>query len=154
MPCVFTSCVFCQLPVCVEGLGSNYCLNRLSTILPVLSYAFTFLPRVRSPVLTISRYQCSKSGCFSAVWGLLNLLLFLYLLSKFQHHCFFFHFYLFEWINALKNRPLYHLFPGVFGRSESKHRNLCSHLYLEVPTSLIPHGDFDYLRSFKSSEFT
>lgn len=63
---VFTSYVFCQLPIRVEGVGSNCCLNRLPTSLPVWRCAFSFYPRVRSPVLTTSRCLCFKSGCFSA----------------------------------------------------------------------------------------
>ena len=117
---VFTSYVFCQLPIRVEGVGSDCCLHRLPTSLPVLSCAFSFYPRVRSPVLTASRCLWCKSGCFSAVQGLL---LILYPFSKFQCHRFLLHFCLFEGINAFQIDLFDIFFSGIFGRSESKHRD-------------------------------
>lgn len=41
---VFTSCVSCQLPIRVEGVGSNCCLNRLPTSLPVWSWPLASIP--------------------------------------------------------------------------------------------------------------
>ena len=117
---VFISYVFCQFPIRMEGVGSNCCLNRLSTSLPVWSYGFSFYPGVRSPVVTISRCLCCKSGRFSAVQGLL---LVLYPFSKFQSHRFLFHFCLFEGINALQIDLFDIFFSGIFGRSECKHRD-------------------------------
>ena len=117
---VFISYVFCQFPIRMEGVGSNCCLNRLSTSLPVWIYGFSFYPGVRSPVVTISRCLCCKSGRFSAVQGLL---LVLYPFSKFQSRRFLFHFCLFEGINALQIDLFDIFFSGIFGRSECKHRD-------------------------------
>ena len=96
---VFTSYVFCQLPIRVEGVGSNRCLKRLPTSLPVWSCAFSFYPGVSSAVLTASRCLRSESGCFSAVQGLPFIVC---PFSKFQSHRFLLHCCLFEGINAFQ----------------------------------------------------
>lgn len=60
---VFTSYVFCQFPVCVEGWDLTM-LKQTFHQFPVWSCAFSLYPRVRSPVVPVSRCLCCKSGRF------------------------------------------------------------------------------------------